>query len=108
MELYRATPLARQPFFMINTLRLRQLTNSPRCCGSSDSVGPAPQLIPQGARTGTMRHALRAAVPLFVLLLAASPAPAQQFVVLVRHAEKEAGTGDVALSDAGRKRAEAL
>ena len=32
----------------------------------------------------------------------------QSVVYIVRHAEKEAGTGDVSLSEAGRKRAQAL
>jgi broad specificity phosphatase PhoE len=44
---------------------------------------------------------------LVVLGVVSGPVRAQRAVNLVRHAEKEAGTGDVALSDAGKKRAEA-
>jgi len=43
-----------------------------------------------------------------VLLAVPSVAAAQQTIIIVRHAEREAGDGDVPLSDAGRQRAERL
>lgn len=43
-----------------------------------------------------------------VLISMAGPVHGQRAVILVRHAEKESGTGDVALSDAGKRRAERL
>jgi broad specificity phosphatase PhoE len=43
-----------------------------------------------------------------VLLLAPTAAAAQQSIILVRHAEREPGEGDVRLSEAGRQRAERL
>jgi broad specificity phosphatase PhoE len=45
---------------------------------------------------------------LVVLGMMTSSLHAQRAVILVRHAEKEAGTGDVPLSSVGKKRAEAL
>ncbi len=53
--------------------------------------------------------------PIFALVLSvlftsifAAPAHAQRMVIFVRHAEKEAGSGDVAISAAGKKRADEL
>ena len=43
-----------------------------------------------------------------LLLLAPAAASAQQSIIIVRHAEREPGDGDVSLSDAGRQRAERL
>ena len=43
-----------------------------------------------------------------VLLLFPAAASAQQSIIIVRHAEREAGDGDVRLSEAGRQRAERL
>ena len=45
---------------------------------------------------------------LILAAAAAAPAPAQQAVILVRHAEKADSSKDSALSEAGRARAEAL
>ena len=43
-----------------------------------------------------------------ILLLAPAAVWAQQSIIIVRHAEREPGDGDVGLSDAGRQRAERL
>ena len=48
------------------------------------------------------------ALCLALLLLAPTAASAQQSIILVRHAEREPGDGDVRLSEAGRQRAERL
>ena len=48
------------------------------------------------------------ALCLAILLLAPAAASAQQSIILVRHAEREQGDGDVRLNDAGRHRAERL
>lgn len=55
-------------------------------------------------------HRLKFFLPFAVALLAAAPAvPAPATVVLiVRHAERAPGSGDVQISDAGRARAQAL
>jgi broad specificity phosphatase PhoE len=45
---------------------------------------------------------------LAVLLLVPAAASAQQSIIIVRHAEREPGDGDVRLSEAGRHRAERL
>lgn len=45
---------------------------------------------------------------LFILLCWLNPIHAQRVIILVRHAEKEGGTGDVALTTAGRNRAAQL
>jgi phosphohistidine phosphatase SixA len=61
-------------------------------------------------RTALRTAAARAATLAALAALAASPAPAAgpQTVILVRHAEKLSSSGDPSLSDAGRRRAEAL
>jgi broad specificity phosphatase PhoE len=43
-----------------------------------------------------------------LLLLVPAAASAQQSIIIVRHAEREPGEGDVRLSEAGRQRAERL
>jgi broad specificity phosphatase PhoE len=48
------------------------------------------------------------AVLLALLVLAPTAASAQPSIILVRHAEREPGDGDVRLSEAGRHRAERL
>jgi 2,3-bisphosphoglycerate-dependent phosphoglycerate mutase len=48
------------------------------------------------------------ALSLFCFVGMTAPSFAQRAIILVRHAEKEAGAGDVSLSEAGKKRADRL
>jgi broad specificity phosphatase PhoE len=57
--------------------------------------------------TGTARTALRA-FWICALLAVPAAAAAQQSIIIVRHAEREPGDGDVGISEAGRQRAERL
>jgi probable phosphoglycerate mutase len=58
-----------------------------------------------------VHHRLKFILPLVVVLTAAAPSPSvapATVVLLVRHAERAPGSGDVPISEAGQARARAL